>query len=140
MHPSSSGKTRVAFVHPDLGLGGAERLVVDAAVELVRAGCSVDVYTAHYDPQRCFEETKTGGFRVVVAGSWFPRSLGGRFIALCAYIRCLIAAVHLAWCSWRPGVSGVLLLLACSWGCTRQGGAGQPPTEGDTCALAQRAV
>ena len=27
---------RVAFVHPDLGIGGAERLVVDAAVALRR--------------------------------------------------------------------------------------------------------
>jgi hypothetical protein len=31
----------VAFCHPDLGLGGAERLVVDAACELAAAGHSV---------------------------------------------------------------------------------------------------
>ena len=29
---------RIAFVHPDLGLGGAERLIVDAATELVKHG------------------------------------------------------------------------------------------------------
>ena len=29
---------RVAFIHPDLGLGGAERLIVDAATELVKHG------------------------------------------------------------------------------------------------------
>jgi len=33
--PSSGKKLRVAFVHPDLGLGGAERLIVDMAQALV---------------------------------------------------------------------------------------------------------
>lgn len=32
---------RVAFCHPDLGLGGAERLVVDAACELCNHGHKV---------------------------------------------------------------------------------------------------
>ena len=51
---ASHGSTglRVAFLHPDLGLGGAERLVVDAAVELVEHGHTVDLYTAYYDPRR----------------------------------------------------------------------------------------
>lgn len=86
----------IAFLHPDLGLGGAERLVVDAAVELVHAGHNVDMYTAYYDPGRCFEETRTGGFSVTVAGSWFPRHIGGKLLALCAYIRCILVALHIA--------------------------------------------
>lgn len=56
----------------------------------------VDIYTAHYDPSRCFAETTTGAFKVIVAGSWFPRSLFGRCIALCAYIRCVLAALAVA--------------------------------------------
>ena len=32
---------RIAFCHPDLGLGGAERLVVDAACELCNHGHTV---------------------------------------------------------------------------------------------------
>ncbi|KAG2446848.1 hypothetical protein HYH02_008005 [Chlamydomonas schloesseri] len=94
---------RVAFIHPDLGLGGAERLVVDAAAELVRFGHTVDMYTAFYDPNRCFEETKTGGFAVRTAGGWFPRHFGGRLMALCAYIRCVLVALHIAWRTlWSP--------------------------------------
>jgi hypothetical protein len=31
---------RIAFLHPDLGLGGAERLVVDAAAGLARLVCT----------------------------------------------------------------------------------------------------
>ena len=44
---------RVAFCHPDLGIGGAERFIVDAASELQQRGHTVHVYTAHYDPARC---------------------------------------------------------------------------------------
>lgn len=33
----------VAFIHPDLGLGGAERLVVDAALELSARGHAVSL-------------------------------------------------------------------------------------------------
>lgn len=95
--PSGDQCLRIAFIHPDLGLGGAERLVVDAAAELVRAGHRVDMYTAYYDPNRCFEETKTGGFAVHTAGSWFPRHIFGRMLALCAYIRCVLVALHIAW-------------------------------------------
>lgn len=100
---ASGSGLRVAFIHPDLGLGGAERLVVDAAAELVRCGHTVDMYTAFYDPSRCFEETKTGGFAVRTAGGWFPRHFGGRLMALCAYIRCILVALHIAWRTvWSP--------------------------------------
>ncbi|MEO2193085.1 MAG: alpha-1,3/1,6-mannosyltransferase ALG2 [bacterium] len=84
---------RIAFCHPDLGLGGAERLIVDAAQELGSRGHDVDVYTAYYDRDRCFEETKSGAFRVLVRGNWFPRSIGNRAMALCAYMRCLLMAL-----------------------------------------------
>lgn len=52
-------------------------------------------------PQLGHQETKTGGFAVHVAGGWFPRSLLGRCIALCAYIRCVLAALVVVWRSWR---------------------------------------
>jgi len=67
---------RIAFLHPDLGIGdfitlvlmddvlitpgGAERLVVDAALGLQSLGHTVDIYTSHWDSQHCFEETKNG--------------------------------------------------------------------------------
>lgn len=97
-------RRRVAFLHPDLGLGGAERLVVDAAVELTRFGHTVDMYTAYYDPNRCFDETQSGAFAVVVAGNWFPRHILGRFYALCAVIRCTLAAIWLAMRVWSGNI------------------------------------
>ena len=44
----------------DLALGGAERLVVDAALGLQQLGHSVDIYTSHHDSRHCFEETRDG--------------------------------------------------------------------------------
>ena len=41
-------------------VGGAERLVVDAALGLQKLGHSVDIYTSHHDPGHCFEETRDG--------------------------------------------------------------------------------
>jgi hypothetical protein len=40
--------------------GGAERLIVDFVLEIQAGGHHVDVYTAHHDPKRCFEETAPG--------------------------------------------------------------------------------
>jgi len=91
--PGDLRPLRVAVLHPDLGLGGAERLIVDACVELSRRGHAVDLYTAHHDPARCFPETLSGQFRVLVRGAWFPRALLGRLLALCAWVRCALVAL-----------------------------------------------
>ena len=49
----SSSSARVAFCHLDLGVGGAERFIVDSALEIQRLGHPVVVYTTRYDPERC---------------------------------------------------------------------------------------
>ncbi|XP_048442773.1 alpha-1,3/1,6-mannosyltransferase ALG2 [Pyrus x bretschneideri] len=86
-------KLNVAIIHPDLGIGGAERLIVDAAVELASHGHKVHVFTSHHDKNRCFEETVSGIFPVTVYGSFLPRHIFYRLHALCAYIRCLFVAL-----------------------------------------------
>ena len=53
-------KRNVIFVHPDLGIGGAERLVIDAAVGLQSLGHKVTILTSHCDPKHCFEEVRDG--------------------------------------------------------------------------------
>ena len=53
---------RVWFLHPDLGIGGAENLIVNAAVAIQeRGGHTVRIYTSHHDPNHCFAETKPDG-------------------------------------------------------------------------------
>lgn len=51
---------RIAFIHPDLGIGGAERLIVDAAVGLQNLGHDVEIFTSWHDPNHCFDQTKDG--------------------------------------------------------------------------------
>lgn len=50
----------IVFLHPDLGIGGAERLVVDAAVGLQKRGHKVVIFTSHCDPTHCFDEARDG--------------------------------------------------------------------------------
>ncbi|KAG0052608.1 Alpha-1,3-mannosyltransferase-like protein [Gryganskiella cystojenkinii] len=84
---------RVAFLHPDLGIGGAERLVVDAAVGLQNLGHKVVMYTSHHDLTHCFEETRDGTLTVRVGGNTIvPRTIFGRFYIVCAILR----NIHLA--------------------------------------------
>lgn len=60
--PAQASQRRVVFFHPDLGIGGAERLIVDAAVGLQEQGNQVTIFTSHCDPQHCFEEARNGQF------------------------------------------------------------------------------
>lgn len=57
---SPNKKNTIVFLHPDLGIGGAERLVVDAAVGLQKRGHKVIIFTSHCDPAHCFDEARDG--------------------------------------------------------------------------------
>ncbi|KAE8692249.1 UDP-Glycosyltransferase superfamily protein isoform 2 [Hibiscus syriacus] len=91
---SSNSKLNIAIIHPDLGIGGAERLIVDAAVELSSRGHNVHIFTAHHDNKnRCFEETRAGTFPVTIHGDFLPRHIFYRLHAVCAYLRCIFVAL-----------------------------------------------
>ncbi|KAJ7093106.1 mannosyltransferase [Mycena epipterygia] len=92
---------RVAFIHPDLGIGGAERLVVDAAIGLQALGHSIVLYTSHHDPDHCFEETRNGQLEVHHVVPPFPRSIKGKFHILFAHAKQLHLTLHLLW-PWAP--------------------------------------
>lgn len=88
---------RIAILHPDLGIGGAERLIVDISLALKSLGYELDIYTNFHDSKRCFDETRNGQLNVLVACSWFPRNIFGRFNALCAYIRFILLAIYVVY-------------------------------------------
>jgi alpha-1,3/alpha-1,6-mannosyltransferase len=84
---------RVAILHPDLGIGGAEALIITLALALQSKDyADVTIYTPFYDRNRCLKESYQ--CKVVVAGAWFPRTIFGRCIALCAYIRMMLCALY----------------------------------------------
>ncbi|KAG5519404.1 hypothetical protein PMAC_002031 [Pneumocystis sp. 'macacae'] len=78
---------KIAFVHPDLGIGGAERFTVDAAVGLQTLGHDIVIYTSHCDLDHCFEEIKKGIVQVKVRGNGIPMKIFGKFSILCAIFR-----------------------------------------------------
>lgn len=107
-------KLNVVFLHPDLGIGGAERLVVDAAIAMKESGNSVQFITNHHSVTHCFEETKDGTLPVMVVGDWLPRTVMGKCYALCSYLRMIYAALYLTFfSSINPDVVFVDQISAC---------------------------
>lgn len=94
--PSPRRRLRVGFLHPELGLGGAERLVVDAAIELQARGHEVVIFTAGHDPERAFPETVDGRLDVRVHGAFLPARIAGHLQALCTIARVSFAATRMA--------------------------------------------
>ncbi|CAD7926106.1 unnamed protein product [Amoebophrya sp. A120] len=89
---------KVAFVHLDLGIGGAEQLIVHAARGLKRKGHDVVIYTSFFDPNRCLSGLTNSPKEardnkdvvlVLVHGDWLPRTIYGVCTLLCSVLRML---------------------------------------------------
>ncbi|PYH43793.1 GDP-Man:Man(1)GlcNAc(2)-PP-dolichol alpha-1,3-mannosyltransferase [Aspergillus saccharolyticus JOP 1030-1] len=88
MAPPTPRLPKITIIHPDLGIGGAERLIIDVALALQNRGHRVTIYTSHRDKSHCFEEARDGTLDVRVRGNTiFPAHLGGRFHVLMAIAR-----------------------------------------------------
>eukprot|EP00924_Labyrinthula_sp_SR-Ha-C_P004589 snap_masked-scaffold_1-processed-gene-5.29-mRNA-1 protein AED:0.04 eAED:0.04 QI:0/-1/0/1/-1/1/1/0/450 len=89
---------KVLILHPDLGLGGGERLILDIGVALKKRGHEVVFYTSYFDPKRCFEELKEGGDfgpeSVKVFTSWFPKNLFGVLHLFLAAIKMIYISLY----------------------------------------------
>lgn len=88
---------RVAFVHPDLGIGGSERLIVDAAIALQKHGHQVHIFTSHHDPHHSFSETNSR-LKVIVQGDFIPWHVFGYLHLLLAGLRALYLALWMYFC------------------------------------------
>ena len=82
-------RLKIAILHPDLGIGGAERLIVDAAVQLQAAGHRVTIFTSHHDPAHCFAPTADGTLEVRVFGAFLPSHVARHLRAPCAVTKML---------------------------------------------------
>lgn len=81
-------RSHVTIIHPDLGIGGAERLIIDVALALQNQGHRVTIYTSHRDTSHCFEEARDGTLDVRVRGNTvFPAHVCGRLHVLMAVLR-----------------------------------------------------
>lgn len=93
--PIQNKKYKVAFLHPDMGIGGAERLIVDAALALQAAENDVTIYTSHCDHNHCFEEIKNGQLLVNVYGDFLPTGFKEKFKIVFAFLRQLYLSLKL---------------------------------------------
>ncbi|CAG8973817.1 hypothetical protein HYALB_00005562 [Hymenoscyphus albidus] len=86
--PTSTKPRTILFFHPDLGIGGAERLIIDAAVGLQNRGHKVVIFTSYCDPKHCFDEARDGTLDVRVRGNTIiPASILSRLTIICAILR-----------------------------------------------------
>ena len=100
-------KETIVLIHLDLGIGGAERLVVNIACAIKSLGYNVVLLTSHHDTNHCFEETISSGclyFKLSKFLSSNARALYSRFIKrLHSSPWRLATSQHLRWrnCSLR---------------------------------------
>ncbi|HTO10187.1 MAG TPA: glycosyltransferase [Candidatus Binatia bacterium] len=99
----SPGRLRIAFVRPGLGIGGAERLVVDAALELDARGHEVTLFVGDRQEAQ-LDEVKAGRVRVVAVGGKLPAHVAQRLRAPAAILRAAWAARALARARPAPDV------------------------------------
>jgi alpha-1,3/alpha-1,6-mannosyltransferase len=85
----------IAFLRPGLGIGGAERLVVDAALELGARGHAVTLFVGDRQEAQ-LDEVRAGLVRVVAVGRLLPAQIAQRLRAPAAIARAAWAARALA--------------------------------------------
>ena len=89
-------KKKIAFVHPDLGIGGAEQLIVNLCLAARAFEYEPHIFTPYH--HQSFPETHDGTIIVHQHGSFFglfPPTILGRFKGLLAYIRCILCTIWL---------------------------------------------
>ena len=91
---SSSGQSKVkrlVFIHLDLGIGGAEQLVLQLATASQDIGYDVDIVTTRCDQDHCFSSVKLPNGRlsknVYIYGKWIPPNILGVATAIMSTIR-----------------------------------------------------
>lgn len=100
--PPPNSPFQVVFVHLDLGIGGAEQLVLSLAKASLQAGHDVQLVTCNCRQEHCFDEVKKPhgilADRLHVWGNYIPSCVLNMGTALCSSIRLLYLCV---WTTWR---------------------------------------
>jgi alpha-1,3/alpha-1,6-mannosyltransferase len=95
MNPMEAAPS-VAFLRPCLGVGGSERLALDAAMALQRRGCTVRAFVPGVLDGPQFEDVTTGAVPVTQVATRVPVHVSGRLRAPLAIARTALAARALA--------------------------------------------
>jgi alpha-1,3/alpha-1,6-mannosyltransferase len=85
----------IAFLRPCLGIGGSERLAIDAAMALQGRGCRVRFFVPGPLSGPQFDEVAHEAVPIDVVRTWWPAHIGGRVRAPLAVMRTLAASREL---------------------------------------------
>eukprot|EP00977_Amphora_coffeiformis_P006029 scaffold1294_cov167-Amphora_coffeaeformis.AAC.10 len=95
----------VTFLHLDLGIGGAEQLVLQLAQASRALGLPVELWTTRCDADHCFAvvrpETGVLHKHLRVYGRWIPAELMGKGRALCSTLRLWYLTMRWIWAKGR---------------------------------------
>jgi alpha-1,3/alpha-1,6-mannosyltransferase len=58
-------KLNILILHLDLGIGGAEQLMITIARSLQEIDHNIEILTTHHDKNHCFDETKPDGKQIL---------------------------------------------------------------------------
>jgi alpha-1,3/alpha-1,6-mannosyltransferase len=90
---SNKNRLKVVFIHLDLGIGGAEQLVLQLATASQDLGYEVDLVTTRCDSDHCFAAVQKPEGRlsnhVYMYGRWIPPNVLGVATAVCSTLRML---------------------------------------------------
>mmetsp|Transcript_18619 Transcript_18619/g.27604 ORF Transcript_18619/g.27604 Transcript_18619/m.27604 type:complete len:486 (-) Transcript_18619:470-1927(-) len=108
----STKKKKIIFIHLDLGIGGAEQLVLSLAAASQDAGHDVTIVTSHCSQKHCFDQVKKPEGRlcqnVLVWGKFLPSNIMGIATAFCSSLRMIYLSY---WTAKRFGQSANLIVL-----------------------------
>lgn len=95
-NPGTNNQLNIIFLHPNLGIGGAERLIIDSALALQSYRHNVEIYTSYHNTNHAFSETIGNGPlapHIHVHGSYLPNSIYNKFYIVFAIMKSLYCAL-----------------------------------------------
>jgi alpha-1,3/alpha-1,6-mannosyltransferase len=90
LEPNHSRSLKITFLHPGLGIGGSERLVIEAALGLQQKGHRVKVVTAHYRPRDSLASALASQLDLRICRPIVPSSIGCRLRVLCSILQMML--------------------------------------------------
>lgn len=103
MEKDKERSLHIVFLHLDLGIGGAEQLIINLALASLPNN-KVSIFTTHCNQNHCFQEvSKDSGNpgklakNVHIVGQFLPVNILGKGTALCSTIRMIYLAIFAKW-------------------------------------------
>ena len=83
---------KLIFVHPNLGLGGAEQLIIQLAHGMQLRGHEIIIFTNYFNPDRCFDECKS---LKIIQKYNLPNSIFNHGHVLFAWLKFLLLSIYI---------------------------------------------